>query len=654
MITLADLTATLDICGPVRATAETLARQVTGVTCDSRKAGPGSLFVAIRGEKADGHAFAAAAASSGCLAVVAETGKELEALPVPVILVRDSHAALCQAASAWHGDPAGQLTLIGITGTNGKTTTSWLIEGMLVQAGLRPGVIGTVNYRYHDETGCHVIQEAPLTTPDPVTLQGLLRTMVDHRVTHVIMEVSSHALEQNRLGPIQFDAALFTNLSRDHLDYHQTMERYFVAKRQLFQRHLKPEGMAVLVVSEGNDGLDWSEQLAASLDGPKIIRCGCAETCAVHAENLVETMDGFRCRLHLGGQAYDFASALTGRYNVLNVMAAAGAGLALGLPTAAIVEGLSRVDVIPGRLERVNLADQVGSPGPSAFVDYAHTPDALENVLRTLKQLARGRLVCVVGCGGDRDRGKRPLMGGIAVRHADVVLITSDNPRTEDPETIVAAIAEGAAEVGGQLRTLPELLCDQPPVRGYSVMLDRRKAIAAACSLAAAGDTVLVAGKGHEDYQILGTGKIFFDDRLEVANGLACWNERHLLAATGGRVAAGRQQQVLGQVSTDSRRIRTGDVFVALRGEQFDGHTYIEKAVAQGAAAVLAERMPDHLAGDVLYIQVADTLQALGQLAGYRRRLFVPRMQVAAITGSSGKTTVKELTARILPRPWPA
>ena len=210
MITLAELIATLDVCGSVQATAETLARPVTGVTGDSRKAGPGSLFVAIRGEKADGHVFAAAAARSGCLAVVAETDKGLEALPVPVILVRDSHAALCQAAAAWYGNPAEQLTVIGITGTNGKTTTSWLIEGMLVQAGLRTGVIGTVNYRYHDEAGCHVIREAPLTTPDPVTLQGLLRTMVDHRVTHVIMEVSSHALEQNRLGPIRFDAALFS------------------------------------------------------------------------------------------------------------------------------------------------------------------------------------------------------------------------------------------------------------------------------------------------------------------------------------------------------------------------------------------------------------------------------------------------------------
>ena len=647
MITLAELIATLDVCGSVQATAETLARPVTGVTGDSRKAGPGSLFVAIRGEKADGHVFAAAAARSGCLAVVAETDKGLEALPVPVILVRDSHAALCQAAAAWYGNPAEQLTVIGITGTNGKTTTSWLIEGMLVQAGLRTGVIGTVNYRYHDEAGCHVIREAPLTTPDPVTLQGLLRTMVDHRVTHVIMEVSSHALEQNRLGPIRFDAALFTNLSRDHLDYHQTMDRYFAAKQLLFQRHLKPEGTAVLVAGEGNDGPDWSEQLAASLNGPRIIRCGCTATCTVRAEDLVETMDGFRCRLLFGDEAHAFTSALTGRYNVLNVMAAAGAGLALGLTTVDIIEGLSRVGAVPGRLERVSLAEQAGPPDPSVFVDYAHTPDALENVLRALKQLARGRLVCVVGCGGDRDRGKRPLMGGIAVRHADVVLITSDNPRTEDPEAIVAAVAEGAAEAGGQLRALPELFCQQTPVQGFTVMLDRRQAIAAACSLAASGDTVLVAGKGHEDYQILGTEKIFFDDRLEVANGLACWNVRHLLAATGGRVAAGRQQQVLGQVSTDSRRIGPGDIFVALRGEQFDGHSYIETAVAQGAAAVLAERMPNHLDEDVLYIQVANTLQALGQLAGYRRRLFAPRMQVAAITGSSGKTTVKELTARI-------
>ena len=274
MIRLAELLAVLAPLEPVRCSVEALDQVVTSITCDSRQVAPGSLFVAIRGKADDGHAHVAEAVRRGCLAVVAEMGKGLEPFSVPVILVRNSHDALCQAAALWHGQPAERLTLIGVTGTNGKTTTSWLIEGMLVHAGLRPGVIGTINYRYHDQSGCHVIREAPLTTPDPVTLQGLLRTMVDHGVTHVVMEVSSHALHQNRLGTIRFDVALFTNLSRDHLDYHQSMEEYFAAKRLLFDRHLKGDGSAVVVMGEGGESALWSERLRSSLNAGKVLRCG--------------------------------------------------------------------------------------------------------------------------------------------------------------------------------------------------------------------------------------------------------------------------------------------------------------------------------------------------------------------------------------------
>ncbi|MDX9840589.1 MAG: UDP-N-acetylmuramoyl-L-alanyl-D-glutamate--2,6-diaminopimelate ligase, partial [Desulfobulbus sp.] len=647
MITLARIFDALGARERTRIPAATLDREVTAVTADSRRVIPGSLFVAVRGEKADGRAFLPEAIRRGCLAVVVEEGVDIDALSVPVLVVPDTHAALAAAAAAWHGYPARHLRLIGITGTNGKTTTSWLIEALLLHAGYRPGVIGTVDYRYHGPDGLHVLCQAPLTTPDPVTLQGLLRTMVDGGATHVVMEVSSHALEQNRLGRLRFDVALFTNLSRDHLDYHQTMERYFAAKELLFQRHLATEATAVIVSETAEGASTWGERLAATLADRRVIRCGFSAPTEVRVSDLVQTMAGFSCVLHLGDERCSFSSPLTGGYNVLNILAAAATGLGLGLPVEQIRTGLAGVGRVPGRLERVTLADGAGAAGPAVFVDYAHTPDALENVLLSLRPLATGRLVCVFGCGGDRDRGKRPLMGAIAARWADVAIVTSDNSRTEDPETIVAAVAAGAASTGRQLFGVAELLTAEPPLDGYAVLSDRRQAIVAACSLPRPEDTVLIAGKGHEDYQILGTEKHFFDDRLEAANALACWNARHLLAATGGRVVSGRQSQVFRRISTDTRTIEPGDVFVALRGEQFDGHNYIDRAVRAGAAAVLVDRLPEGLPPEVLAIEVDDTLQALGALAGYRRRLFAPRLQVAAITGSSGKTTVKELVAAI-------
>jgi murE/murF fusion protein len=519
MITLARMIAALEPRPLTRIPVAVLAHEVTAVTADSRRVLPGSLFVAVRGEKADGRAFIPEAVRRGCLAVVVEAGTDTGTLAIPVLVVADTHAALAEAAAAWHGYPARDLRLIGITGTNGKTTTSWLLEALLLHAGHRPGVIGTVDYRYHGPDGLHVLCQAPLTTPDPVTLQGLLRTMVDGGATHLVMEVSSHALEQNRLGPVQFDVALFTNLSRDHLDYHQTMERYFAAKKRLFERHLKEDGSAVIVHETADGKSAWGERLAALLTDRRVFRCGFSAPSEVRATDLVQTMTGFSCVLHLGNEQGSFSSPLTGGYNVLNILAAAATGLGLGLPVEQIRTGLARVGRVPGRLERVTLAD--GAGGPTVFVDYAHTPDALENVLVSLRPLVTGRLICVFGCGGDRDRGKRPLMGAIAARGADLAIVTSDNPRTEDPETIVAAVAAGAAETGRQLHGGTELLTADPPATGYAVLIDRREAIRAACSLARPEDSVLIAGKGHEDYQILGTEKQFFDDRLEAANALA-------------------------------------------------------------------------------------------------------------------------------------
>ncbi|MBP8815691.1 MAG: UDP-N-acetylmuramyl-tripeptide synthetase, partial [Desulfobulbus sp.] len=329
MITLDRIVDALGARARTRIPAVTLDREVTAVTADSRRVIPGSLFVAVRGEKADGRAFLPEAIRRGCLAVVVEEDADIGDLSVPVLVVPDTHAALAEAAAAWHGYPARHLRLIGITGTNGKTTTSWLIEALLLHAGYRPGVIGTVDYRFHGPDGLHVLCQAPLTTPDPVTLQGLLRTMVDGGATHVVMEVSSHALEQNRLGRLRFDVALFTNLSRDHLDYHQTMERYFAAKELLFQRHLAPEATAVIVSETAEGASTWGERLATTLDGRRVIRCGFSAPAEVHVSDLVQTMAGFSCVLHLGDERCSFSSPLTGGYNVLNILAAAATGLGL-------------------------------------------------------------------------------------------------------------------------------------------------------------------------------------------------------------------------------------------------------------------------------------------------------------------------------------
>lgn len=649
MMTLAHIVENLSILEADHLSEAALGTKIVSITADSRQVVPGSLFIAVCGGKTDGRLFVPEAIERGCVAVVMEGRHWAGECRVPLVFTEDSHAAVSEIAACWYGYPAEQLCLVGITGTNGKTTTSWLIESMLTAAGFRPGVIGTVNYRYCDRKGIvHVIQDAPLTTPDPLALQSLFRRMVDEGVTHVIMEVSSHALAQKRLGRTCFDVALFTNLSHDHLDYHRSMETYFAAKQRLFQKHLKATGSAVVVKDVISGDTDWNEEMCRAVPANSLIRCGFSKKdCQVSADKVVQTVDGFHCQLDLKGAQVEFFSRLSGGYNVLNVLAAAGVGLGLGIPPEQICDGLMRVERIPGRLERVCLPGVLSGAGPTIFVDYAHTPDALDNVLRTLQPLTTRRLICVFGCGGDRDRSKRPQMGSIAVQYANVTIITSDNPRSEQPEAIIDEIVPGAAQGGRPHCSVAALFDPANPEDGYTVFVDRRTAIATACSLAQSGDTVLIAGKGHENYQILGTVKQYFDDRQEAINGLLRWNRHHLLAATEGVVIADSKAGIFENISIDSRTLRTGDVFVALKGESFDGHHYIDAAVQAGAAAVVAEQMPVECTSGVLYIQVRDSLQALGQLAAYRRQLLKDSLKVAAITGSSGKTTVKELVAAI-------
>ena len=625
---------------------------ITSVTSDSRQVRSGSLFVALKGSVVDGHGFVQQAVTRGCSCVVVEDVPE--PLPdVAVVRVNDSHGALGILSAALHGFPARSMTMIGLTGTNGKTTVSWMIEQVLQNSGCRVGVIGTVNYRYPDRSGNPVVEKAALTTPDPVLLQQLLRTMADQGVTHVVMETSSHALLQKRLEGIFFDLGVFTNLSRDHLDFHGNMEEYFAAKKLLFSRFLKKDGRAVIVTDQGEQDKNWGERLCKELarNGGHIpiLTCGFDRSCTVQADSLRQDINGFSCRLGLAGKKIDFSSRLTGRYNVLNVLAAAGVGVGLGMEPKQIAAGLQMVKRVPGRLERVQLPGADDGDQPAIFVDYAHTPDALRNVLQTLKSLALRRVICVFGCGGDRDRGKRPLMGAVAAELADLSIVTSDNPRSEDPETIVREVAVELRSAGIVELTAADLFTEKGTM-GFTCITDRKTAIHLGCSTAGSEDIVLIAGKGHEDYQILGQERIFFDDRIEALNGLLRWNTSHLLKATGGRVSGGNQRCLLNSVSTDTRRLKRGDIFIALAGENFDGHDYVSTAVESGAGAVIIHREVPKLPAGVLVIRVEDTLQALGDLAAYRRRLLHRNLKVAAITGSSGKTTVKEMTAAIFSR----
>ena len=667
-------------CLPVELAAEVLyneaAGECTGITCDSREAGPGSLFVAIKGALVDGHDFIPQAVAQGscCLVIEDDPGP----LPgVTVVRVNNTAEALGWLSAAFYDLPARSLTLIGLTGTNGKTTVSWMIEQMLTSAGYQVGVIGTVNYRYQDGSGRKIIEPAPLTTPGPVQLQRLLRQMVDQGVTHVVMETSSHALDLGRLAGLLFDVALFTNLSRDHLDFHGGMEEYFTAKKLLFIRYLKKEGQAVVVTEpSGMEGINWGERLRDDLFGQQalgqqvpvaVLDCGFNPKAAINAGKLIQDINGFSCEFSLAGERVIFNSRLTGRYNVLNLLAAAGVGRALGMEPRRIFSGLEQVGQVPGRLERVPLPGVSKEEQPCVLVDYAHTPDALKNVIQTLQSLAEGQLICVFGCGGDRDQGKRPLMGAVAAECASISIVTSDNPRSEDPGEIIRQVVQGVSSMGAVERTIEELFGDQAVQYGdfpsFVCLEDRKTAVHAACVLAGPGDIVLLAGKGHEDYQVIGQERIFFDDRVEGLNGLLRWTIPHLLKALQGGtiIQHGKQTGLFGQISTDTRTLVQGDIFVALVGENFDGHDYLQTAAATGAAVLIVQQEveKDELQKDVLpehvvVLQVPDTLIALGQLAAYRRRLLGRDLPLVAITGSCGKTTVKEMTAAIFQRHFKA
>jgi len=478
--------------------------EVTGLTYDSRKVMQGQVFFAISGENLDGHDFVSEALDRGAAAVVVERKGEW---PRGTTWIRVSNVR--RAMGIWGAHffchPSRRVKLVGITGTNGKTTTAYLIESILSAAGWEPGLIGTIIYRYlGKETPSHH------TTPESLDLQALLAEMEQEGVRAVVMEVSSHALVQERVRGLDFDAALFTNLSRDHLDYHTDMEDYFLAKSRLFTDYLPSSGKSAKAAVIHGDDPRGAELIKKSQSaGLTTWSYGQKRNWDVHPLEVKSDVHGLRGKIRVKDQTLDFSSRLIGHYNLENILGAASVGYALGCPPKVVREGIERLVSVPGRLERIE-----NDCGINVLVDYAHTPDALEKVFHAVRPLTQGRLLAVFGCGGDRDRGKRPLMGEIAARLCDQVILTSDNPRTEDPRRILMDIEAGVRN-GGMLKLALAPSEDPHPSlqRGYVVEEDRHRAIALALGCARHGDSVVIAGKGHEDYQILGKRKIHFDDR---------------------------------------------------------------------------------------------------------------------------------------------
>jgi UDP-N-acetylmuramoyl-L-alanyl-D-glutamate--2,6-diaminopimelate ligase len=473
---------------------------VSRVTGDSREAGPGAVFFALPGARLDGHAFAAEAARLGAVAVVAE--RPVECSPARLLLVPSARRAMATAAANFFGRPADALRLAGVTGTNGKTTVAYLVEACARAAGVPVGVLGTITHRWpgHEAPASH-------TTPESTEVQALLAGMVRAGAQAAVLEVSSHALAQERVAGMRFAAAGFTNLTRDHLDYHGDMETYFAAKRRLFAEHLAPGGVAVINARDPF-GARLADQLGP---GPRVWRFGSRAGDALRAVAVEIGLTGISATFETPAGPVAVRSPLVGAHNLENLLCAAGLALGLGLAPDAVASGLSASRGAPGRLERV------AGRGVTVFVDYAHTDDALARVLAALRALGPRRIVCVLGCGGDRDRGKRPLMGRAAGLGADLAVVTSDNPRTEDPGAIVADILPGLEGAGR--RRLAEADA-RAGAGGYLVELDRRAAIALAVACAREGDAVLIAGKGHEDHQLVGTTRHPFSDREEARRAL--------------------------------------------------------------------------------------------------------------------------------------
>lgn len=474
---------------------------IDGISVDSRSVRPGDLFVAVPGTVSDGHDFLSAAARAGAAAALVE--RDVPSPPLPVVRVPSTAAALSRVAVAFHGDPSAKMRVTGVTGTNGKTTVTYLIEGILTRAGRIPAVIGTIDYRV-----AGTVLRKGLTTPFPHELQAVMAEAVALGANDLLMEVSSHSAAQGRIEGVRFDVGVFTNLTRDHLDFHGDMESYFSAKARLFRGYLPAGGKRTGMALNGDD--PYGERLAHEF--PSATTFGFSRSWDIHPEEMSMTWEGTRMVLATPAGPLALRSPLIGAHNVSNMMAAVAAGLLLSVPPETIASGIAATGIIPGRLEPIP-----NERGLHVFVDYAHTPDGMDRVLSTLRGLADGRLFTVFGCGGNRDRGKRPEMGRVAALRSDVVVVTSDNPRNEDPGGILAEIVPGLTSEGFVEARGPAAWREG----FFRVEADRKAAIALALSLAEPGDTVAIIGKGHEDVQIIGDRRLPFDDRQAVRDVLA-------------------------------------------------------------------------------------------------------------------------------------
>ncbi len=477
---------------------------------DSRDVKPCGLFVAVPGFTVDGNQFIDQAIENGAAAVVTQNKINKNTV---IIQVENSRKALGQLAARFYGNPSESLVVIGITGTNGKTTTACIIEKILYAAGVNPGVIGTINCHFSGNT-----YKNPRTTPESLDLQRIMATMLKSGVTHVVMEVSSHALDLLRIECCRLDVGVFTNLTQDHMDFHKGMESYWECKKKMFTEHLcsgPKKNFAVAVINCLNKR---GKELEGKLDINKI-SVGCLENSMVRPENISYSRSGITGKISTPKGSFEFKSRLAGKYNLENILCAAGTGIALDINLNAIKKGIEETRAVPGRLEQVeDKAGKTSGKQRTVYVDYAHTPDALENVLASIKSMTKGRVICVFGCGGCRDRDKRPLMGEIAGKLCDLAVITSDNPRTEPPDKIIEDIVAGIKRTSLSSYLISDL---KKGMNGYTVEPDRRRAInKAIMAVTSIDDTVLIAGKGHETCQIIGKDFLEFDDRKEAEKAL--------------------------------------------------------------------------------------------------------------------------------------
>ncbi len=626
---------------------------ISSISSNSRDIRPGGLFIAVKGFIADGHDYIDQAFENGAIAVVAQTNPKNRQ---DVILVENSRLSMACIAAGFYGNPSKDMTLVGITGTNGKTTTTWLLESIFKTCGFSTGVIGTINIRYN-----HQIFDNPVTTPDSIELQKTLYKMKKSGVTHVIMEVSSHGLDLNRVDYCRFDLGVFTNLSQDHLDYHNGMEAYFSCKKRFFTQCLGSDKektpIAILNIDDPKGKI-----LLKSLKY-KTIAVSTQKKTDIFSQDITDDIHGLSGTFSLGDTSFDFRSQLTGTFNLENILCAAGAAHALDIPTHQIKEGIENCVNIPGRLEKID-----NSIDRFLFVDYAHTPDALESILMTLKQRAPKRIITIFGCGGDRDQSKRPLMGQVACKNSHIAIVSSDNPRTEHPDSIIKDILEG---IDGFHRLSEKELLLHPFKKGYLVEGDRKKALKKAIFISKPGDIIVAAGKGHESYQITNTGTIHFDDKEELTKAAIKfanqfkpipWKTDDLAKAlnTDPVFSTIQKDYNFTGISTDSRAILETQIFIALKGEKFDGHVFIKTLIEKGIKGFITEKgFFDTLDIDTLdintkkalsqknliFFETSNTLTALGQLAKYQR--IRSKVKLLAITGSNGKTTTRKIIEEV-------